>query len=354
LDQDNPKYQASRSTVWDRIEFPQVSHQKRSDEFQEAKAGTITWQNATYPTGSVIKRYVTFYFTNVPDMVPYYIVKESFEASGILDNLFLSRKRNKQGQIYGFVRYVNVRDVEKMLKGLNHISFGQYCVWAKVARFGRHPLEVVKPSVSEVVRGEAVRKKEENIDVRKIMTKGGKNVGEGGKNESGAVNSIDKVREEVRLGKATVKEGGGQGGGVDGGRPREAGGEFSQQFSAAKRAGAVQTKQHFPKPVGKLIRTYKSTTYDLSWASKGVVASVLYGESISVIQNHIADAGFEDIDIIPLGADKVFIRCVSNWDVMKTFTEADRILASVLNTIEVVKISFPQGLVSISRRQLRY
>ena len=32
----------------------------------------------------------------------------------------------------------------------------------------------------------------------------------------------------------------------------------------------------------------------------------------------------------------------------------DRLLASVLNTIEVVKISFPQGLVLISRRQLRY
>jgi len=33
---------------------------------------------------------------------------------------------------------------------------------------------------------------------------------------------------------------------------------------------------------------------------------------------------------------------------------ADRILASVPNTIEVVKISFPQGLVLISIIQLRY
>jgi len=32
----------------------------------------------------------------------------------------------------------------------------------------------------------------------------------------------------------------------------------------------------------------------------------------------------------------------------------DRSLASVPNTIEVVKISFPQGLVLISRIQLRY
>jgi len=315
LEQDNPNYHAGRDTIWDRIEFPQLSHQKRSDGNQEPT--TETWQNATPPTDSVEKRYVTFYFTNVPDMVPYYIVKESFEVCGILDNLFLSRKRNKQGQIYGFARYVNVRDVEKMLKALNNISFGQYCVWAKVARFGRQPLEVVKPSVREVVRGVAVREKEQNRDVRKIMTEGAKFVGEGGQTVTGAVNNIVNVREEARLGKATVKEGG-----VNVGRPKEVGGAFPQHFATADRGGVVQTKQNLPRPVAKLIRTYKSTTDDLAWASKGLVASVLYGESILVIQNRIADAGFEDIDIIPLGADKVFIRCISNCDVMKTVTEA--------------------------------
>lgn len=47
---------------------------------------------------------------------------------GILDNLFLSRKRNKQGHIYGFARYANVRDVEKLLKALNDVTFGQFRV----------------------------------------------------------------------------------------------------------------------------------------------------------------------------------------------------------------------------------
>jgi hypothetical protein len=38
-----------------------------------------------------------------------------------------------------------------------------------------------------------------------------------------------------------------------------------------------------------------------------VVATVLNIEAISVIHTHIFDAGFDDLDIIPLGADKVFI-----------------------------------------------
>jgi len=86
-------------------------------------------------------------------MVPYFVMKEGFKICGIMENLFLARKRNKQGHIYGFVRYDNVRDAEKFLKALNNITFGQFRVWTKVACFGRKPLEVVKPRGSEGVRG---------------------------------------------------------------------------------------------------------------------------------------------------------------------------------------------------------
>jgi len=38
-----------------------------------------------------------------------------------------------------------------------------------------------------------------------------------------------------------------------------------------------------------------------------MVASVLNGEAIPVLQQRIFDAGFEKLDIIPLGADKVLL-----------------------------------------------
>lgn len=38
------------------------------------------------------------------------------------------------------------------------------------------------------------------------------------------------------------------------------------------------------------------------------MATVLNGEDIHVIQRRIYDVGFEKLDIIPLGADKVLLR----------------------------------------------
>jgi len=76
--------------------------------------------------GPDLKRYVTFYFTNVSDMLLYHYTKEGFEVCGILDNLFLSKKRNQRGHAYGFVRYLNVRDVDKLLKAVNNVSFDQF------------------------------------------------------------------------------------------------------------------------------------------------------------------------------------------------------------------------------------
>jgi len=72
----------------------------------------------------------------------------------------------------------------------------------------------------------------------------------------------------------------------------------------------------------KLIRLYRSTTEDLAWARKGVIVSVLNGEAIPVIQTRINDAGFDDLDVILVGADKVFVQSLSNSDVMAVFAEA--------------------------------
>jgi len=53
-----------------------------------------------------------------------------------------------------------------------------------------------------------------------------------------------------------------------------------------------------------------------------VVAIVVNGETIPLVQSRIADVGFVDLDIALLGADKVFVRSVSNMDVMSVLKEA--------------------------------
>ena len=64
--------------------------------------------------------------------------------------------------------------------------------------------------------------------------------------------------------------------------------------------------------VQNLVQMYRSQGDDLKWARNGVVASVVNGEVISVVQNRIEDAGFTDLDIIPIGVDKVFIQSLSD------------------------------------------
>lgn len=56
---------------------------------------------------------------------------------GILEDVFVASNTNMNGDVYGFVRYAKVRDVDKLLKALNNVYFGHYHVRAKLARFDK-------------------------------------------------------------------------------------------------------------------------------------------------------------------------------------------------------------------------
>jgi hypothetical protein len=61
----------------------------------------------------------------------------------------------------------------------------------------------------------------------------------------------------------------------------------------------------------KLVRKYSSVKEDQKWVSNGLIGTVIGGESILLIQSRVEDAGFNDLDIIQLGTDKVFIHSLS-------------------------------------------
>ena len=70
----------------------------------------------------------------------------------------MASKRNINGEVYGFVRYAKVRDVDKLLKTLNNVCFSQYNVCAKLARFDK--------KVSKEVEEEREREGEGVLTVR--------------------------------------------------------------------------------------------------------------------------------------------------------------------------------------------
>ncbi|PNX66030.1 putative sulfate transporter, partial [Trifolium pratense] len=61
--------------------------------------------------------------------------------------------------------------------------------------------------------------------------------------------------------------------------------------------------------------SYKTEPDDVAWAQNGLVATIINGEAVPVVQSRIMDAGFNDVIIIPMGADKVFVRSSSGIDV---------------------------------------
>ncbi|MCI25841.1 hypothetical protein A2U01_0047032, partial [Trifolium medium] len=82
-------------------------------------------------------RYVSFYVTNFPDDISLFHLKRGFEVCGILEDVYVAKKRNVHGNAFGFVMFSGVKNRAKLLKALNDVWFGHYRVRANFALFNR-------------------------------------------------------------------------------------------------------------------------------------------------------------------------------------------------------------------------
>lgn len=87
--------------------------------------------------GTVNHNFDSFYFTNVSDDITYSSLRQGFEVCGIMEDVYLARKRNVNGVVFGFVCYAKVKDIDKLLKAVNNVWFGDCEVVAKVSCFDR-------------------------------------------------------------------------------------------------------------------------------------------------------------------------------------------------------------------------
>ena len=79
----------------------------------------------------------TFYFTNIPEAMPVFRVRQYFKVCGILSDIYIARQLNLCGQVYGFVRFESVKNRDNLEHALNNIWIDDYRVWAREARFDR-------------------------------------------------------------------------------------------------------------------------------------------------------------------------------------------------------------------------
>lgn len=153
---------------------------------------TVETAGRVIKSESSFKRFVTFYITNFPPQASTFFLRKGFEVCGILEDVFVANNRNTNGEVYGFVRYAKVRDVDKLLKSLNTVCFGQYCVCVVLARFDKKkPRKEVK----------------EGVKVREGGGVGGKALG---KVVGEGVGEIGRVRVQVPEGEKRVSHGAGR------------------------------------------------------------------------------------------------------------------------------------------------
>ena len=251
--------------------------------------------------GNAKQPFVSFYFTNVPENISYISLRRGFEVCGILEDVYLAKKRNVNGGVFGFVRYGNVKDFDKLLKALNNVWFGDWRVVAKVASFDR---------LGNKNHGEGVKGESDNKKVLDVGGEGVKNHVRRGKYtevDNVTVRESDVGAEAVGRAEVVLKA-------VEGIHLKEGAAVYTQVGRQVQRGENGITQVYIPK--------YTSSVSDMSWAAKGVVVSVLSGDAIPVLQRRIFDAGFVNLAIIPMGADKVFLRSLDDVDVSITLSEA--------------------------------
>jgi hypothetical protein len=205
-----------------------------------------------------------------------------------------------------FVKFSNVRDVTKLTKALNAVWFGQFRVRASVARFDRYSTEGGR-------RPEAMQAA---LSQGAVITKGGPQTfpGQATRITGDPSNKPmpESGRDGVLMGDIVLNLGNRD-------KPLDQG-EGQQQPPTRSDVPAVVVNE---SESSIFMRNYRSKSDDVQWAKNGLVATVINGEAIHVVQNRITDAGFNDLVVTPMGADKVFI-CRPEGGMLWLLLEAQR------------------------------
>ncbi|GJZ75773.1 nucleotide-binding alpha-beta plait domain-containing protein, partial [Tanacetum coccineum] len=83
---------------------------------------------------------ISIYVTNFPENFSAKELFQSCKQYGHVVDSFIPRKRTKEGKRFGFVRFINVFNVDRLVNNLCTIWVGQFKLHANKARFQRATL----------------------------------------------------------------------------------------------------------------------------------------------------------------------------------------------------------------------
>ncbi|GJT03771.1 RNA-directed DNA polymerase, eukaryota [Tanacetum coccineum] len=121
--------------------WKKVSYKKRRAGFDKSELPSI--QNKQYmgifrsKEDDLEKIFVSVFINNIPDSCS---AKELFNACkqyGHVVDSFIPNKRSKAGKRFGFVKFINVFNEERLVDNLGTVWIGRYRIHANLAKFRR-------------------------------------------------------------------------------------------------------------------------------------------------------------------------------------------------------------------------
>ncbi|KAJ0907903.1 putative RNA recognition motif domain, nucleotide-binding alpha-beta plait domain superfamily [Helianthus annuus] len=110
----------------------------RTDEEEEGEWGTMGMRRNFESREELCKEpAITFYVANIHPSVSDNELWIECMNVGLLVDAYIARKRDKKGVRFGFVRFVRVKDANKMIKALNRLNFYGWYIRANVARYDK-------------------------------------------------------------------------------------------------------------------------------------------------------------------------------------------------------------------------
>ena len=148
-----------RNSGWERVRTRRERRESARLRMTEGSGLTIggrtTGQHHSYMRANWRdhKDITSFYFTRFPEDATaeelWYHLKQTRDVREV----FIPRKRNRQGRRYGFVRFKGVRDIQQIQKKLDSMIFGGMKMYVNVPKYGRAKKE--EPQTEEGGRTEA-------------------------------------------------------------------------------------------------------------------------------------------------------------------------------------------------------
>ncbi|KAF5818758.1 putative RNA recognition motif domain, nucleotide-binding alpha-beta plait domain superfamily [Helianthus annuus] len=84
---------------------------------------------------NIQRRILKIFVTNLPEGCSGNDLAGHVRLFGQIFDLYIARKRDKGGNRFGFISFLDVKDKEELLRNLRNIRMGGYKLWFNIARF---------------------------------------------------------------------------------------------------------------------------------------------------------------------------------------------------------------------------